>query len=264
MTLSDVRQRPPGLPAAPTFGPCAADFTRFVLPYRLAISVLRTKLAILTQDFADLGRSCPIERVSWRVKGRDRIVGKAQRLHCPLTPEQIRGTVRDIAGVRITCGVISDTYRVARLLGEQSDITVIDVEDYIARPKPNGYRSLHMAVEVPVFLSTRVEQVPVEIQIRTTAMDVWAGFEHEIFYADRRAIPRRLVQHLNQAADAAHRLDTTMQLLHNEVATLRGQPHGDVQPDARPVTAINGHAHQNGSTPPARAGIRSQAIPSAM
>jgi putative GTP pyrophosphokinase len=265
MTLSDVCPRPPtGSSAAPTFGRSAADFTRFVQPYQLAISVLRTKLAVLKQDFADLGRSCPIEHVSWRVKSRGRIVGKAQRLHCPLTPMQLRRTVRDIAGVRITCGVISDTYRVARLLAGQSDIRVIEVEDYIARPKPNGYRSLHMVVEVPVFLSTRVEQVPVEIQIRTTAMDVWAGFEHEIFYADRRAIPRRLVQHLNQAADAAHRLDTTMQLLHNEVATLRGQPRGDMQPDARPVTALNGHAHRNGSTPPARASIRSQAIPSTM
>jgi len=121
-----------------------------------------------------------------------------------------------------------------------------------------------MVVEVPVFLSTRVEQVPVEIQIRTTAMNIWAGFEHEIFYTNRRAIPRRLINQLSEAAQAAHRLDTTMQLLHNEVATLRRQPCGDMQPDAPPVTALIGHAHRNGSTPSARAGIRSQAIPSTM
>jgi putative GTP pyrophosphokinase len=262
MTLNDVCQRPTGSPAAPTFGRCAADFTRFVLPYQLAISVIRTKLAILKQDFIDLDRSCPIESVSSRVKSRDRIVGKAQRLHCPLSAEQLRRTIRDIAGVRITCGVISDTYRVARLLAAQSDITVIEVEDYITKPKSNGYRSLHMVAEVPVFLSTRVEHVPVEIQIRTTAMNVWAAFEHEIFYTNRRAIPRRLVNQLSEAAQAAHRLDTTMQQLHNEVAKLRGQPRQDMQPDAEPLTALNENAHRNGSTPPARAGLHTRSIPS--
>jgi putative GTP pyrophosphokinase len=262
MTVNDVCQRPTGLPAATTFGRSAAEFTRFVLPYQLAISVLTTKLAILKQEFIDLGRSCPIEHVSSRVKSLDRIVGKAQRLRCPLTGEHMRRNILGIAGVRITCGVISDVYRVARLLTTQSDIRVIEVEDCIARPKPNGYKSLHITVEVPVFLSTRVEHVPVELQIRTIAMDIWAGFEHEIFYKNHRAIPRRLVNQLTEAAEAAHRLDTTMQRLHNEVAKLSGEPCHDMEPDARPVLALNDHDHRNGSTAPGRAGIRPHSIPS--
>ena len=261
MTVSDVCQHPPGLPAATTFGRSAAEFTRFVLPYQLAISVLTTKLAILKQDFIGTGRSCPIEHVSWRVKRLDRIVGKAQRLRCPLTADHVRHNIRDIAGVRITCGVISDAYRVARLLTAQSDIRVIAVEDYIAKPQPKGYKGLHITVEVPVFLTTRVERVPVELQIRTIAMDVWAGLEHEIFSENHRAIPRRLINQLTEAADAAHRLDTTMQRLHNEVAKLRDEAGHDMQPDVRPSTALNDHAHRNGSTP-GRDGTSPRSIPS--
>ncbi len=120
-------------------------------------------------------------------------MAKAQRLRCPLTAADIRQNIRDIAGVRITCGLISDTYRVADLIGGQPDVTVLEVEDYIAKPKSNGYKSLHVAVEIPVFLSDRVVQVPVELQIRTIAMDFWASLEHKIYYKYQRSVPPPIV-----------------------------------------------------------------------
>ncbi|MCZ4588103.1 GTP pyrophosphokinase family protein [Rhodococcus opacus] len=200
------------------FGP---EFTQFVLPYQCAISTLITKVHILRKGFTHLDRHCPIEHVSARVKSPDSIMAKAQRLRCPLTAADIRQNIRDIAGVRITCGLISDTYRVADLIGGQPDVTVLEVEDYIAKPKSNGYKSLHVAVEIPVFLSDRVVEVPVELQIRTIAMDFWASLEHTIYYKYQSSVPRRLLQELTEAADVAHRLDRKMERLHSEVAGLK-------------------------------------------
>ena len=115
-------------------------------------------------------------------------------------------------------GFISDTYRAAALLGAQSDIEVIEVEDYIANPKPNGYRSFHMIVEIPVHCSDRVEHVPAEWQMRTIAQGFWACLEHEIHYKYSRAVPRGLLTELTDAAVAAHRLDMTMERLHHKAA----------------------------------------------
>ncbi|WP_016880631.1 MULTISPECIES: GTP pyrophosphokinase family protein [unclassified Rhodococcus (in: high G+C Gram-positive bacteria)] len=209
------------------FGP---EFTQFVLPYQCAIATLTTKVHILRKGFTHLDRHCPIEHVSSRVKSPDSIMAKAQRLSCPLTVARIRQNIRDIAGVRVTCGLISDTYRVADLIGGQPDVTVLEVEDYIAKPKSNGYKSLHMAVEIPVFLSDRVVQVPVELQIRTIAMDFWASLEHKIYYKYQRSVPRRLLQELTEAADVAHRLDRKMERLHNEVTGLESAVDSDDSP----------------------------------
>jgi putative GTP pyrophosphokinase len=219
-----------GLPMTMPFELFGPDFTQFVLPYQCAISTLTTKVHILRKGFTHLDRHCPIEHVSARVKSADSIVAKAERLRCPLTVDHIRQNIRDIAGVRITCGLISDTYRVADLIGGQPDVTVLEVEDYIVKPKSNGYKSLHMAVEIPVFLSDRVVQVPVELQIRTIAMDFWASLEHKIYYKYPRSVPRRLLQELTEAADVAHRLDRKMERLHNEVAGLASAVDSDDGP----------------------------------
>ena len=107
------------------------------------------------------------------------------------------------------------------MLSQQADLTVIEVEDYIAHPKPNGYKSFHMIIEIPVYLSDRVERVPVELQIRTIAMDLWANLEHKIHHRHEHAVPPRLLNELIDAADAAHRLDVEVQRLHDDV----GDPH---------------------------------------
>ncbi len=182
-----------------------------------AISALTSKVSILKGEFTHADHYCPIRAVTSRVKSPDSIRGKAARIGCPLTADGIGTNILDIAGVRVTCGLISDIYRVATLVSQQADLTVIEVEDYIAHPKPNGYKSFHMVLEIPVYLCDRVERVPVELQIRTIAMDLWAYLEHKIHYKHDHAVPRRLLNELIDAAEAAHRLDVTMQRLYDEV-----------------------------------------------
>jgi putative GTP pyrophosphokinase len=201
VTVGDVYDLAAELPATTEFGRSDIEFA---LPYQVAISMLTTKVRILKQDFTHRDGYCPIVAVSSRVKTHSSIVVKARHICCPLTADDIRANILDIAGVRITCGRVSDTYRIAARLSELSDVTVIEVEDYIAKPKRNGYKSLHMIVEIPVRLSNRVEQVPVEVQIRIIAQDLWASCEHTMSYKYPRAIPGRLLDALTLAADAAN------------------------------------------------------------
>jgi GTP pyrophosphokinase len=218
----------------------SADFARFVLPYQCGVSALTTKVNILQSELTHVDHHCPIRHVTCRVKSPDSILGKAARIGCPLTVDDIRTNVLDIAGVRVTCGLVSDTHRVATLLSQQADLTVIEVEDYIAHPKPNGYKSFHMIVEIPIYLSDRVERVPVELQIRTIAMDLWASLEHKIYHTYERAVPPRLLNELTDAADTAHRLDVKMQRLHNDVAALTAAHDAhDVHLDLPPPSTID-------------------------
>ena len=126
----------------------------------------------------------------------------------------MRETITDIAGVRVVCSFVSDVYRVFDLLTSHSDITVYQVKDYISKPKPNGYRSLHLLLEVPVFLSSGPVQTIVEVQLRTIAMDFWASLEHKIYYKYDREVPEELLRGLSDAAEQAGRLDSTMEWLH--------------------------------------------------
>jgi putative GTP pyrophosphokinase len=207
VTVGDVYDLAPGSAATAEVGRSDTEFARFALPYRIAVSMLTTKVSILKEKVTDSDGYCPIAGVSSRVKTLDSIRRKAQRIGCPLTVDDIRTNILDIARVRVTCGVISDTYRIATILSQQSDVTVIEVEDYIAHPKPNGYKSFHMIIEIPVFLSDRIERVPAKLQIRTIAMDFWASLEHKIYTTYERDVPPRLLNELTDAADAAHRLD---------------------------------------------------------
>ena len=240
MTVGDGYDLAPGLPATAEVGRSTTEFARFALPYQIAISMLTTKVSILKEKFTDRDGYCPIAAVSSRVKTLESIRRKAQRIRCPLAVDDVRTNILDIAGVRVTCGVISETYRIATMLSQQPDVTVIEVEDYIAHPKPNGYMGFHMIIGVPVLLSDRVERVPVEVQIRTIAMDLWASLEHKIYNKYERAVPPRLLNELTDAAEAAHRLDVKMQRLHNEVAALTAaQDAHDVHLDLPPPSTID-------------------------
>ncbi len=196
------------------------DFMRFMLPHRFAMEEVVTKLTILRDEFTLMHDSNPIEHVASRLKSPDSIAEKMQRKRSEPTFASIRETITDIAGVRVTCSFVSDVYRVFDLLTTQSDITIIDVRDYIASPKRNGYRSLHALIQVPVHLSEGPLPVTVEVQLRTIAMDFWASLEHKIHYKYRGAVPADLADRLRDAADAAHSLDTLMEDLHEEVKSL--------------------------------------------
>lgn len=196
------------------------ELTRFMMSYKFATDEMMTKINILKEEFSAIHDYSPIEHVSSRLKSPEGILKKAVRKGCPLALDEIRDRVQDIAGIRITCSFISDTYRILDLLTGQRDVTVLEVKDYIASPKSNGYKSLHLLVAVPVFMSDRVQPVTVEIQIRTVAMDFWASLEHKIYYKYDGAVPAALVDDLKQAADVANRLDVKMERLHSQVVEL--------------------------------------------
>lgn len=200
------------------------DFTRFMMSYKFGIDELITKINILKQEFTHIHRYSPIEHVSSRLKTPESIVDKAQRKKCALTLDAIRENIFDVAGVRITCSFISDTYRIADMLSSQTDVRVVEVKDYIANPKANGYKSLHLIVEIPVFMSDRVQPVLVELQIRTIAMDFWASLEHKIYYKFDRQVPETLLAELKDAAASAAELDERMQRLHRQVHGIRPAP----------------------------------------
>ncbi len=195
----------------------------FQLKYQFALDQLETKINILREEFEHTHEYSPIEHVRTRLKSMDSLLAKIERTGCPRDLESVAERIRDIAGVRITCSFVADAYWIADMLTSQPDVTVVEVKDYIVEPKPNGYQSLHVIVQVPVYLSDRTEQVYVEVQIRTIAMDFWASLEHKIYYKYEGEIPARLREELRQAALVADHLDRTMARLHDEVSHLDGR-----------------------------------------
>jgi putative GTP pyrophosphokinase len=193
------------------------ELQRFLMEYRFGMQEIETKIRILRDEFLLTHDYNPIEHVSSRVKSPDSLVEKVQRKGIEADFDSIRTGITDIAGVRITCSFVADAYRLFDLLTEQDDVRVMQVKDYIAEPKPNGYKSLHAIVEVPVFLSTGRIEVPVEVQFRTIAMDFWASLEHKIYYKYETRVPERLLESLKDAADTASELDERMERLHREI-----------------------------------------------
>lgn len=211
---------------------------RFMLEYRFAMQEIETKLEILREEFIHMNEYNPMEHISSRVKTPASLLQKVERRGIEPEIEAIRREVRDIAGVRVTCSFIRDVYRLFDLLTQQDDITVLEVEDYIENPKPNGYKSLHTIISVPVFLSTGRVDVPVEVQFRTIAMDFWASLEHKIYYKYQRQVPEQLLDELKHAALTAAELDNRMQSLHVQ---MHGEP-----PPTTPINvrAIRDRLHQ--------------------
>ncbi|MEX0152834.1 MULTISPECIES: GTP pyrophosphokinase [Microbacterium] len=193
------------------------EFQRFLMEYRFGLAEVETKISILREEFQEMHAYNPIEHVSSRVKSPDSLVDKVRRKGVEPDFASIRASITDIAGIRITCSFVADAYRLFDLLTQQDDISVRDVKDYIATPKANGYKSLHVIVEVPVFLSTGRVHVPVEVQFRTIAMDFWASLEHKIYYKYDRLVPDELLAQLKDAADTAAELDARMERLHREI-----------------------------------------------
>jgi putative GTP pyrophosphokinase len=209
------------------------EMQRFLNEYRFGMREIETKLSILREDFEQQHSYNPIEHVSSRLKTLDSIAEKADRKGIEPTIEAIRSQLLDIAGVRVTCSFVTDAYRLFHLLAGQDDVTVVQVKDYIAHPKPNGYKSLHAIVEVPVFLSTGTVPVPVEVQFRTIAMDFWASLEHKIYYKYASQVPARLTDSLRDAALTAAELDDRMERLHRELHGERPAPIAPLQLLAR-------------------------------
>src|SRR5690625_1834335 len=193
------------------------EISKFVMPYQFAIDEINTKINILREEFTHLHDYNPIEHVSSRLKSVESIAKKISRKKIDFSLDSIKQEIKDIAGVRITCSFRSDIYKIKEMLESQQDIEVLELKDYFKNPKSNGYQSLHMIIEIPIFLSDRVEYIPVEIQIRTIAMDFWASLEHKIFYKYNKDIPQRIVDELKETATIATELDIKMEQLNKEI-----------------------------------------------
>ncbi|MDN4079824.1 GTP pyrophosphokinase family protein [Paenibacillus polymyxa] len=197
------------------------DITRFMLIYKFALDEMETKIEILKQEFQALHDYSPIEHTKSRLKSPESIMNKMLRKNSELSLDAIKDSIKDIAGLRITCSFISDIYDVSNMLQRQSDLKVLEIKDYIKNPKPNGYQSLHLLIQVPVFMSDCEELICVEVQIRTIAMDFWASLEHKIFYKYNQSVPESLTRELKNAADSANALDLQMERLHREIKEIK-------------------------------------------
>lgn len=193
------------------------DFLELRQIYNAAIREVRTKLEILDEEFQVRFNYNPIHHIEYRLKTPQSIVEKLNRKGLELSIESIRDNITDIAGIRVICNYIDDIYTISELLLKQDDITLIRKRDYIANPKENGYRSLHLVIIVPVFLSDRKELVPVEVQIRTIAMDCWASLEHQLMYKSSIPMPDSLKKELKECADSMYEVDLKLQNIHKQI-----------------------------------------------
>lgn len=188
--------------------------------YRCAMMEVETKFNVLNEELSLQYDRNPIESIKTRLKSPESIAEKLQRRGFPLTVESIEENLNDIAGVRVICSFPSDIYQLADAFLKQDDITLLQRKDYIAAPKPNGYRSLHLIVRVPVFFADQRRELPVEVQIRTIAMDFWASLEHQLRYKETAHVPEELNRQLLDAANRIAALDGDMQHIHDQMAAL--------------------------------------------
>ena len=197
------------------------ELTRFMMAYKFALDEMNTKINILKDEFNYIHDYNPIEHVKARLKSPESIVKKVYRKGYDFSLPVIKEKIKDIAGIRITCSFLSDIYELSKMLANQKDIRVVDYKDYIKNPKPNGYQSLHLILEIPIFMSDREELTYVEVQIRTIAMDFWASLEHKIYYKYNKEIPGHMIDELKEAATMAAGLDRKMERLHKEVIEIK-------------------------------------------
>ena len=216
-----MNDRPYNQPKLDELKALKQELTRFMMSYKFGLEEIQTKIEILKQEFELVHEYNPIEHVKSRMKNPESILKKVQRRGYDWTIDSIRENVRDIAGIRINCSFVSDIYKVSEMLQKQKDITVVEFKDYIAAPKPNGYQSLHMILQIPVFMSDRTEDVYVEVQIRTIAMDFWASLEHKIYYKYDKDVPQHLKDELKEAAETIMALDRKMELIHQEMQQVK-------------------------------------------
>lgn len=191
-----------------------------ILVYSSALKEIGTKLEILNDEFQHVHQYNPIEHIKSRIKSSESIVKKLKRHGYESTIDNMIKYVNDIAGIRIICSFTTDIYRIAEMLKRQSDIHIISVKDYIKNPKASGYKSYHMIISLPIFLSEKRVDAKIEIQIRTVAMDFWASLEHKINYKFDVNVPEHIKAELFECAKMVSELDAKMLSLNEEVKAL--------------------------------------------
>ena len=191
--------------------------------YNSALKEVGTKVDILNDEFRHVHKYNPIEYVKSRIKSPESIVKKLKRHGHESTIDNMVKHINDIAGIRVVCSFTSDIYRLAEMIGRQNDLTVVSVKDYIKNPKESGYKSYHMLVTVPIFLTDGVVDTKVEIQIRTIAMDFWASLEHKIYYKFEGNAPEYISRDLQECAGIVSMLDAKMLSLNEAIIQAKEQ-----------------------------------------
>ena len=200
------------------------DYRELMMMYTCAMKEIQTKFEVLNSEFNVRYSRNPINSMSTRLKRTVSIVEKLSRKGQAFTPENVERYLGDVAGVRVICSYVDDIYKIADSFVQQDDITLIERKDYIANPKPNGYRSLHLIVKVPVFFADQKREMKVEVQLRTIAMDFWASLEHQLKY--KKEIPRQdeIVTELKSCADAITAVENHMLSIREEIEECGDEP----------------------------------------
>lgn len=198
----------------------AMQLQQIMMLYEAGIREIKTKLDILSDESRLSGKPSPIDSIKSRIKTPRSIINKLKRRGYPISLQSMMENLNDIGGIRVICPFIEDIYTVADMLIRQDDLTLIERKDYIENPKPNGYRSLHLILQVPIFLSDRTQPVRIELQLRTIAMDFWASLEHQLRYKADVEVPAHISDDLKACADVIAATDEEMQRIAKELHVL--------------------------------------------
>ena len=207
-----------GLPMG--FPTSISQIREMTMLYSCAMREICTKLENLSQEFELNKARNPIQHINHRLKKLESIRNKMIQRELPLEYEVMRDEITDIAGIRVICSYINDIYAIANMLKQQDDLLIVREKDYIANPKSNGYRSYHMIVAIPIFLSSEKQIIPVEIQMRTIAMDFWASLEHQLRYKSASAVSDSTRQRLTSIAEDTFKADMEMQQIYEEISAI--------------------------------------------
>ncbi len=202
------------------FKELVGDYFNMQSMYMAAVKEMNARLEILDSEFQLLHKHNPIHYIQTRIKRPDSIRNKIKKKGLPLSLQSVKENVLDIAGMRVICHYVDDIYIVEKLLKQQDDLIFVEEEDYIKNPKESGYRSLHIIVKVPVNFSAGKEYVPVEIQIRTVAMDFWASLEHQLRYKSPEDVPQFIVRELKECSETINETDKKMEKIYKFLASI--------------------------------------------
>lgn len=200
------------------------EYRELRMMYSCAIKEVRTKFDVLNSEFNVRYQRNPIASITSRLKSSVSIIEKLARLEVPFSVDNVNEHLNDVAGIRVICSYVDDIYRLAHALAKQDDITVLNFKDYIKNPKPNGYRSYHMIVSVPVFFSDQTRAMKVEVQIRTIAMDFWASLEHQLKYKKEVPDQQEIVDQLTACATQIAQVDEKMYELRKRIEQAEDEP----------------------------------------
>lgn len=190
------------------------EYRNLLMRYECALKEVSTKFQVLDTEFSVRYHRNPIEIIKTRLKSENSILEKIKRRGLTLDISTIKEDITDVAGIRVICSFRDDIYALAQMISKQDDIKVLMIKDYIKNPKINGYRSLHLIINIPIFLSENKEYIPVEIQFRTIAMDFWASLEHKTKYKKNIENPEKIFNELKECAEQISEVDLKMQKIH--------------------------------------------------